>query len=117
MTHNSKSNIDPELDKDAFRKNITVRGLTGLRNVGNTCYINSAIQCISATPMLLSYVVKGKFKEDLKNNITEKIADKKTKELKLAEGTEIDIFVKDVNTEIKKSVVYNLYILLKEMWN
>eukprot|EP00927_Polykrikos_kofoidii_P050694 TRINITY_DN44587_c0_g1_i1.p1 TRINITY_DN44587_c0_g1~~TRINITY_DN44587_c0_g1_i1.p1 ORF type:complete len:785 (+),score=137.65 TRINITY_DN44587_c0_g1_i1:102-2456(+) len=33
------------------------RGLTGLRNLGNTCYLNSAVQCISQTRALTEGLV------------------------------------------------------------
>ncbi|CAG0908989.1 unnamed protein product, partial [Cyprideis torosa] len=32
-------------------------GLTGLKNLGNTCYMNSTLQCLSATPDFASYFV------------------------------------------------------------
>lgn len=43
-------------------------GLSGLSNIGNTCYLNSAIQCLSNTLSLTEYFLSNKFLEDLNNN-------------------------------------------------
>ncbi|KAL3628125.1 hypothetical protein CASFOL_027171 [Castilleja foliolosa] len=39
-------------------------GLTGLYNLGNTCFMNSAIQCLVHTPKLVDYFL-GNFRRDL----------------------------------------------------
>ncbi|ESO84311.1 hypothetical protein LOTGIDRAFT_132462 [Lottia gigantea] len=40
-------------------------GLCGLSNLGNTCFMNSALQCMSNVPSLTEYFLSGKWKEEL----------------------------------------------------
>ncbi|KAH3764859.1 ubiquitin carboxyl-terminal hydrolase 15 [Pelomyxa schiedti] len=40
-------------------------GLCGLQNLGNTCFMNSAIQCLSNTALLTQYFLSDSYKKDL----------------------------------------------------
>lgn len=40
-------------------------GLCGLANLGNTCFMNSALQCMSNVPQLTEYMLSSKWEEEL----------------------------------------------------
>ena len=51
-------------DRKSRRVN-KVPGLTGLENLGNTCYMNSALQCLIHTDLLKDYFISGDYMNDI----------------------------------------------------
>jgi ubiquitin carboxyl-terminal hydrolase 8 len=53
------STLPPRIDKSS-----QVRvGMTGLKNVGNSCYMNSTLQCLSATIPLSRFLLDGSYRK------------------------------------------------------
>ncbi|KAJ4294107.1 hypothetical protein N0V90_007797 [Kalmusia sp. IMI 367209] len=44
------------------------RGTAGLTNLGNTCYMNSALQCIRSVEELAIYFLSGEYKHDINSD-------------------------------------------------
>lgn len=43
-------------------------GVTGLSNIGNTCFMNSGLQCLSNTEELTKYFLSKMYKNDINSN-------------------------------------------------
>lgn len=118
MAHNDKYSVNMSgnthnEDNEKIRKSITVRGLSGLRNLGNTCYMNAGLQCLFATNMLTSYFVDKKFVDKLKNNVINRLAKDERKKNKMPDDADVTLDKSNIIREIKNSVSYAYYKTVK----
>eukprot|EP01134_Creolimax_fragrantissima_P001432 CFRG1432T1 len=75
IPHSSKKS-NHELSKkflesvDVERVAIRLPGVKGLHNLGNTCYMNSLLQCLSNTELLTQYILSEQVYEDINRSNT-----------------------------------------------
>ena len=57
--------LSPIYDNENKKTPTSMRGLTGLTNLGNTCFMNTSLQCLSNCWELTNYFLTNKYKKDI----------------------------------------------------
>ena len=84
------------IDYDKSISKQHVPGTSGLYNLGNTCYINSIIQCLSHLSKFKNYITDNLYRDDMITNIKEQITNSSNPGLK----DNLELLTKLINTKI-----------------
>lgn len=109
--------LSPNQLVDEERKKYTSGGHVGLINIGNTCYMNSALQCLFATDLLSAYFLKKSYINDLKHSIANKIAKEYRKADNLDENEVVIVDPIIIRKLIREQIMYKLRMLFLITWN
>lgn len=110
----NKEKTQEEIDLE--RKSYTVRGLSGLNNMGNTCYLNSILQCLSSLDLFRSWLKKNKYNERLYTNKLEEMGDKIRKEKNINENISVHLSKSKLEEACKDSLVNRLADVMNGLW-
>lgn len=104
-------------DIETLRKKHLTRGLSGVINLGSTCYLAASLQCLSATDELVAYVrgtgQHGKYKPYLKNSVIKGMADGEKKKGHLGRVT---MNAEDIRKLFREKLAYKFRNVVVVMW-
>jgi len=118
-THNvsNQAPVKTKQEVKEERMKYVVRGSSGLKNIGNTCYMNATLQCLSALSLFSSYIRKDQYMPRLARNEENRIAEKKRKEDNIADNEPVRFSRKEKNEACQNTIVCQLARVLRAMWD
>lgn len=95
---------------------IKIPGICGLTNLGNTCYMNSALQALYNLILFRNFIMNpNNYKDSLRRNVLEDLGKKKREQMQWPPETVVEITEDELEEGIKKSLTYNLSKLFTVM--
>lgn len=82
--------------------------LVGIKNIGNTCYMNATLQCLFHTKLFTRYICSAKFKDELYVNIYQNL-------LKQNNYKKINIHPDKIHNIAKNTIVYSIKQIFVDM--
>jgi ubiquitin C-terminal hydrolase len=102
---------------EEYRNIITTYGLSPLVNIGNTCYMNSILQCLCSVEKLRSYLISGKFYPILEERQKTLLSTSYRKKHNVPLSTQLTIAQSFLNKKCENTVTHNLHALQQLMWS
>lgn len=109
MKSSGPNNRPSEITAAEKKKSLLVPGISGIKNIGNTCYFNATIQALSNTPYFNAYLINFGFEQSLKKNKQVEIRQKLKNENALINNN-------DLLKECENTISWQLAKLIKALW-
>lgn len=111
--------VEEKVDEsvDIERTKLYVRGLSGLKNQGNTCYMNSILQCLSAISLFRACLINDEhFTTKLYYNTLIRLGDEKRKKESIPDNVSVKVPKALLTESCNNTIVYRLAELFNVMW-
>lgn len=103
----SENTVNENVESESDKRPIQF-GLTGLENMGNTCYMNTIIQCLSNCKLFREYLIHTEFLDPLTKSVVKDLRN---------ENPNVKITEDMVKREFsQKKITWALYRVIKAIW-
>ena len=115
----SSSAHSTSLSSGVNNMDINVPGLIGIKNHGNTCFMNAVMQCLSNTEPLLNYFLTNAYKKDLASSMMKR---GKTQQLATSNSSQVNDAATGLSEMLlmptsDSAVTECVGLLIKSLWN